>query len=139
MSVIGFSQDPFFKEFSKLARFSAGKEWPAMGKGMQLDMKETPKEFVLKADVPGVPKKDVDVSVEDGVLTISAHHEQEKTGDDDKIHWSERNIGHVSRSIRLPDNVDIKDIKATQADGVLQVTLPKKGDAQPAVQKIAIN
>jgi len=110
-----------------------------MDKGMQLDMKETPKELILKADVPGVPKKDINVSVEEGILTISAHHEQEKTGDDDIMHWCERNVGHVSRSVKLPDNIDIKKIKATQTDGVLQITMPKIEKKEPVAHKVAIN
>mmetsp|Transcript_18458 Transcript_18458/g.30056 ORF Transcript_18458/g.30056 Transcript_18458/m.30056 type:complete len:139 (+) Transcript_18458:1321-1737(+) len=138
MSIIGFPQDSFFKDFNTLARFPSGKEWQVMEKGMKLDMKETPKEFILKADVPGVPKKDVDVSVEEGILTISAHHEQEKNGDDDKMHWSERSVGHVTRKVRLPDNVDVKKIQANQADGVLRISMPKVGE-QASVHKVAIN
>ncbi|GBG28197.1 17.9 kDa class I heat shock protein [Hondaea fermentalgiana] len=117
--------DGFF-EAMPLARMSSS-DWPVMKSGLSMDMVEKADSFVAHVDVPGVPKEDVHLSVEEGVLTVSADYKRENVqkADGDRVHWVERSSGHVSRSIKLPDNVDAEAIKASQKDGVLEIIIPK--------------
>lgn len=80
--------------------------------------------IVIRADIPGIKREDVEISVEDGVLTVAGEHE-EKT-DEKTEHYvrRERHIGSFSRSMTLPRGVKPDDIEATAADGVLEVTIP---------------
>ena len=106
---------------------------------MLLDVKETPNEFIVSADVPGVAKEDIHASVKDNVLTLSAERKREESGGDDKTHWSERTYGHVSRSIRLPKGVVAEKISAKHEHGVLKLTVPKAPEDKPKHHQIAIN
>jgi HSP20 family protein len=81
--------------------------------------------YLIKADLPEVAKKDIDVQIEHGVLTISGERRDETRSDDDKQHRRETFYGKFTRSFTLPDDVDENAIKADAKDGVLRVTLPK--------------
>jgi HSP20 family protein len=97
----------------------------AVGTGsIALDVVETPEAFVVKAELPGIPKDKIEVNVEDRNVTIGAEFRDEVDASG-KALWQERTIGKVSRAIRLPEAVDANATQATQVDGVLQLTLPK--------------
>jgi len=89
-----------------------------------LDVLETPEAFVVKAELPGVPKDKIEVNVEDRNVTVAAEFRQEVDANG-KTLWQERTVGKVSRAIRLPEAVDANATQATHVDGVLQLTLPK--------------
>jgi HSP20 family protein len=89
-----------------------------------LDVLETPEAFVVKAELPGIPKDKIEVNVEDRNVTIGAEFRQEVDASG-KTLWQERTVGKVSRAIRLPEAVDANATQATHVDGVLQLTLPK--------------
>ena len=89
-----------------------------------LDVLETPEAFVVKAELPGIPKDKIEVNVEDRNVTIGAEFRQEVDANG-KTLWQERTVGKVSRAIRLPEAVDANATQATHVDGVLQLTLPK--------------
>jgi len=112
-------------------------------KGLEMDMKETDDTFEALVNVPGVDKSDIDVNVEDNVLTVSieSHREKEKNEESEghKYHWKERSYGKVSRSIKLPGHVDQEQIQATCNDGVLSIVLPKHKEEARKQKKIAIN
>eukprot|EP00516_Mucochytrium_quahogii_P011776 CAMPEP_0203785546 /NCGR_PEP_ID=MMETSP0100_2-20121128/1095_1 /ASSEMBLY_ACC=CAM_ASM_000210 /TAXON_ID=96639 /ORGANISM=" , Strain NY0313808BC1" /LENGTH=97 /DNA_ID=CAMNT_0050687677 /DNA_START=93 /DNA_END=383 /DNA_ORIENTATION=- len=96
VSVIGYRRDPYYRiSEPKSAVFSRSSLCSSRRKVLKLDVKETKTGYELKADVPGVPKDNVDVLVEDGVLTINVDHEQENPGDEETIHWNERTVGRV--------------------------------------------
>lgn len=98
----------------------AGDAWaPAV------DIAETPKEYTVKAELPGVKKEEVKVSVENGVLTISGERRSEHEEKDARVHRVERTYGAYSRSFSLPENVQQDAITAESNDGVLTVHLPK--------------
>ncbi len=110
---------------------------PLHGEGLpdagqiKIEVSEQDEAFVVMAEVPGVAKEDIDVSVEDAVVTIQAEikqHDAHKEGD--KILRSERYYGAVSRSFQLPGNVKTDGAKATYDNGVLRLTLPKQTGAQ---------
>ena len=105
---------------------------------MSLDLVERENEFSLFADLPGVDRADVDISINGGVLSISAKKENKHEDQTATSYYIERSSGSMQRSIRLPKNVDTSDVTASFDTGVLQVTLPKKAEAKPATIKVPI-
>ncbi|KAJ3183668.1 Heat shock protein HSP 90-beta [Gaertneriomyces sp. JEL0708] len=102
----------------------------ALWRGPRVDFTETDKNYVIKADLPGLDKKDVNISVQDDVLTISGERKNEREETDDKRHLVERSYGKFSRSIRLPIDVQVDDAAASMEHGVLQITLGKKANEE---------
>ena len=96
---------------------------------MKIDVKEDDKAFTVKADVPGVKKEDIQIDIDGDQVTLRAEAKQEKEEKKgEKTVYSERSYGMVSRSFTLPVDVDEKGAKAEYKDGVLNLTLPKKGN-----------
>ena len=89
------------------------------------DITETEKEYVVKAELAGVKREDVKVTLADGVLTIEGERRQEKEEKGEKVHRIERFYGSFSRSFTLPENADANNIRAESKDGVLNVHVPK--------------
>lgn len=90
-----------------------------------LDLVEIEKEYVVRLEVPGVPRENLDVHLEDAVLTLTGHRELAKKEETENYLWEEREAGKFVRTIRLPKAVEANKIEATYADGVLTVRLPK--------------
>ena len=97
---------------------------------LNLDVYETPENFVVKAAVPGMAPEDVDISVEDDVLTIKGEHEQKDEVNEDHYLRHELRWGSFQRSLRLPPTVDAEKADASFENGVLTLTLPKKPEAR---------
>jgi HSP20 family protein len=97
----------------------------------RLDISETDKAFVVKADLPGVDPKDVEINIRDGVLTVQGEKKEQKEEKHKNYHRIERFFGEFYRSIPLPTGVDEANVQATSAKGVLTLTIPKKPEAQP--------
>ena len=95
-----------------------------------VDIIEEKDRFVLKADVPGVKPEDIDVNMENGVLSVSGHRHEESTEQADGIKRIERLSGRFYRRFTLPEAADADGISAKCANGILEVVIPK----QPAVQ-----
>lgn len=102
------------------------------------DIVERDDEYLIKAELPGVERDDIDIHLENDVLTITGERKLEETKDTDKTHRVERFYGRFSRSFRVPDNVDTSAIKADSKDGVLNLHLPKTEAKKPQAVKIAI-
>jgi len=100
-----------------------------------VDVRANDDEIVLVADVPGVKKEDLEVTFEDGVLTIKGQRRYEGT-DKEKV-WLGRCYGAFERSFTLPETVDAERLTADLADGVLTIRVPRQPKAKP--KKIAIN
>lgn len=95
----------------------------------QVDVFEKNGNLVVKAEIPGVKKEDIQVDVEGNVVSLRAEAKQEKEEKKgEKVIYSERSYGMASRSFSLPTDVDEKGAKAEYKDGVLTLTLPKKAD-----------
>lgn len=90
-----------------------------------LDVFEQDGQLVVKAAVPGVKKDDIEVTVQDGVLQIRAEKKEEKEVKEDNYYLKECSTGLLSRSVRLPADVEADAIKANYADGVLTLSMPK--------------
>ena len=103
-----------------------------------VDIKENEKNYTVKADFPGVSKDDIDISVDNNVLTISAEHKDEaEEKEEGRIIRQERRYGKYSRSFNLGKNIDEASIKAEFDNGVLTLVIPK-GDVAPAKKQIPI-
>jgi HSP20 family protein len=123
--------DELFNEFSK-GFFVRPFSMPEGAEPkMKLDVKEDEKAYTIRADIPGVKKEDIQVDVDANAVTVRAEMKQEKEEKkDQKVIYSERNYGMVSRSFSLPAEVDANGAKAEYKDGVLNLVLPKKAGAQ---------
>ena len=102
-----------------------------------MDVSETDKELRIQAELPGVNENDVEVSVNEDVLTIRAEKKQERKEDREGVHVSERSYGTFQRAIRLPFQVNPDEVQARFENGVLQVTVPKTA-AQDKSRRIQI-
>ncbi|HYN06087.1 MAG TPA: Hsp20/alpha crystallin family protein [Vicinamibacterales bacterium] len=96
-----------------------------------VDVQETDKEYIVKADLPEVRKEDVKVAIEDGVLTLEGERKQEKEEKGKKFHRVERVYGKFVRRLALPMEVDAQKVAAEFKDGVLNVRMPKAENAKP--------
>jgi HSP20 family protein len=89
------------------------------------DIVEREKEYLVKVDLPDVRKEDVRVLFDDGVLTIKGERKVEKEEKGDKVHRTERFYGMFERSFVLPEDVDVKGIRAESREGVLTIHMPR--------------
>jgi HSP20 family protein len=96
-----------------------------------VDIEENNGNLVIKAEVPGMDKENIKVTVLDNVLSISGERKQEKETKDKTLHRIERYYGKFCRNITLPSEVDAEKVKAAYKDGVLNITLPKSESAKP--------
>ncbi|TJY62992.1 Hsp20/alpha crystallin family protein [Sinimarinibacterium sp. CAU 1509] len=121
-----------------------GRGMPAeMGKDMAnwapaVDISEKETEYLIKGELPGVKREDVDISVDNGILTLSGERRFEKEDKDEKHHRVERSYGGFSRSFALPENVAIEQISADYQDGVVTVHLPKVAKTKAETKKITV-
>jgi HSP20 family protein len=116
-----------------LAEPRANRPWsPAV------DIYETENELVLKADLPDVELKDIDVRVENQTLTIAGARAFEKEDSGKGFHRIERNYGNFVRSFAVPNSFDTENINAEYKNGVLSVSLPKKEAAKPRQVKVEV-
>ncbi|HSG65236.1 MAG TPA: Hsp20/alpha crystallin family protein [Gammaproteobacteria bacterium] len=102
------------------------------------DIVERETEYLIKAELPGVTREDIDVQLDNGILTITGERKLEEKKETDRSHRVERFYGKFSRSFRVPDDVDTGAIKAECENGVLSLRLPKTKQTKPAAVKIAI-
>jgi HSP20 family protein len=140
-----FSPSPELEEFpvglrlfqdsvSRLFSEPSNRPWsPAV------DIFETEHELVLKADVPEIEMKDIDVQVENGTLTMKGERKFEQEQKGRGYHRIERGYGSFVRAFTLPDSVDVDKVKAEYKSGVLTVTLSKKEVAKPKTIRVEIN
>ena len=96
-----------------------------------VDVRESKDALELTAELPGLEPKDVEVSVENGLLTLKGSRSFEKATDGETYHRVERAYGSFERSFNLPTNVDAEKVRAVYRHGVLHLTLPKREEAKP--------
>lgn len=116
-------------------RVFRGWPWPRWtgtrrGAGPAVDMLDRPDAVVVRADLPGLEQKDIEVTVEEGVLTIRGERKEEKEVKEEDYYACERWTGAFSRSLMLPPGIDADKIRATFRNGVLEVHLPKTREAR---------
>ena len=103
-----------------------------------VDVRETKEAVEIQAELPGIDPKDVNVSVEGGVLTIKGSRQFEKATEGETYHRVERAYGSFERSFTLPTNVDPEKINAAFRQGLLLLTLPKREEAKPKAISIKV-
>ena len=102
------------------------KEWaPA------IEVLEKEDRFVVKAELPGIKEDEIEISVNDGTLTLKGEKKTEHEVREEHYRWTERSYGSFHRTISLPSNVDTEKIGATYQDGVLEIDLPKVAEIKP--------
>ncbi len=109
-----------------------------IGWSPRLDMSETENRLEIVADLPGLDKKDISVSLEDNLLTIKGERKEEREQKDKHYYTVERRSGSFYRAIRLPTEVQKDKIEALFKDGVLTLRLPKVKDSKPKAAQIEI-
>jgi HSP20 family protein len=102
-----------------------------------LDLYEDKENFIVKAELPGMKREDIDVSFQDGTLVISGERKHEEKSGDSEAYRSERYFGRFHRTLALPKPVRSEKANATYKDGVLTVVLPKSEEAKP--KQIQVN
>ena len=89
-----------------------------------VDIEEKDGKYLVKADLPGLKKKDIHIELHDGYLTLKAERKSENEGKKENYHRTERTYGTFQRSFKVPEGITEKDIKAKYHDGVLELTVP---------------
>ena len=123
--------DGFLDEFG-LPEMADEKQWLP-----KVDVSETDDHVIVKAEVPGMDKKDINITMSDGILTIRGEKKQEKEEEKENYRFVERSYGSFSRSLRVPNGVDGNKIEAGYKDGVLKVVIPKSGSEKSRKIEIA--
>jgi HSP20 family protein len=123
----------FFLEVRPMRKAEESGEWLP-----SLDVSETKNDVVIKAELPGMDPKDIDISLSNGFLTIKGEKKQEKEEKDENYHLIERSYGSFTRSVRLPREVQSDKITASFKNGVLRVTFPKSEEAKKKEIKIKV-
>ena len=126
-----FGESPFARTGENGMSFS--------GWSPAVDVQETDKEYLIKADLPDVKKEDVKVEFLDGTLTIEGERQQEKEENGKKFHKIEREYGEFLRRFGVPSEVDASKVQAEFKNGVLNVHLPKSATAKPKAIDIKVS
>jgi HSP20 family protein len=138
-----FGEDPFATIQRAIERtlndsWSTSLPTEAAAMSVRVDVREDEKAYHVTADLPGLTEKDVDVTFDDGLLTIRGEKKVERDEKKDTWHVIERSQGSFARQLSLPANIDHDKIEAVFDKGVLNVTLPKQPVEQTTAKKITI-
>lgn len=140
------TRDPFFGD---MERFFGAPLWTSnlfghrLGEDLRnawvppVDVQETENSFIFTAELPGLSKEDVDITLEENLLTLSGERTLEEKDEKDNYHRVERAYGSFSRSFSLPSQVDSSKVEATFQDGLLKIEVAKAEQAKP--RKIEIH
>ena len=133
---------PFFRGFESLFDDDLVRPFVAIGSGLKpsvdgqaawlpaMDIRESKDAYTVTAELPGLTKKDVEITVEDNVLTLSGEGHLEEEGEGEKYHRIERSYGSFKRSFTLPIQVIQEKVDARFTDGILTIELPKAEEAK---------
>ena len=122
-----------FLEGRPVRRVEDDREWLP-----SVDVSETKNDLVIKAELPGLDTKDIDISMNNGYLTIKSEKKNEKEEKDENYHLIERSYGSFTRSVQLPREVQSDKITASFKNGILKITLPKSEEAKKKEIKIKV-
>lgn len=104
-----------------------------------VDISETDAAYLVRAEIPGVKKEDVEVTIQDGMLTIQGERKQETEEKGKKFHRVERCYGSFMRSFQMPDDADAEKVTAEFKDGMLNITLTKSEKAKPRQVNVSVS
>ena len=120
--------------FGEIAEKDFGTEWMP-----SVDISETDKQVIVKAELPGIAREDIDISLDDNYLIIKGEKKEEKKETDKHYHRVERTFGSFYRSLVLPTAVEKDKIDATYKDGILTVVLPKSAEAAKKITHVKVH
>lgn len=117
---------------------------PSQGRQRQgfvpaLDLSETPENYIVEMAVPGMKPENLDISIENGVLTLKGEVNQETKDESRQYHRIERHYGAFTRTINLPATIKVDAIKANLSDGILHLAIPKAEELKPRKINVAID
>src|SRR5580692_8427257 len=124
------TRDPFTRDFDRIVRRAFGTGFGPASTALPMDTVRRDGELVLRFDVPGVDPEKIDITVDRGVLTVSATREEAKTEGENPI-VRERRFGSFTRRVRLSDNLNADAIEASNSEGVLEIRIPVLEEAKP--------
>ena len=122
--------DAFNQAFNQLLRGEEAQESTRVW-APAVDILETPEAYEVKAELPGIPKEDVHITVENNILTLKGERKFEKDETKENYHRIERTYGAFARSFNLPTRVDQERVEAKFDNGVLTISVPKAAEAKP--------
>lgn len=126
--------------FQPFARFATlAEDMPASTWMPSVDIEESGDALFLRAEIPGMDPKDIDVSFENGVLTIKGERRFENKRNDRQFHLVERSYGSFTRSFTLPRSVDPDRVKARYENGILELEMPKREETKPRRIPLAVS
>jgi HSP20 family protein len=137
--------DPFREMEAVLDRYRPGR---SLGQSEEMarsdwyptvDVSETDGAYHIHAELPGVKKEDIKVSVHEGVLSLTGQRESKHEENNKKVHRVERSYGSFSRSFALPENVSAEQVEANFQDGVLEIDIPKAEVPKPKQVEVKIS
>lgn len=129
--------DEFFEPIHRRRRW-----WPKPAEGVivpNIDMYERKDEIVVRVEIPGVDKNDIDLTITEDSLTIKGEVKKGEEVKDEDYYAREINYGSFTRTIALPVDVDSSKAKATYKNGILEIILPKKEEAKPKEIKVEVS
>ena len=133
------TQDRFNRLFNEtFSNLVGGEQLSPRAWAPPVDIFETDHDLVMKAELPGIDPKDVEVRVEDGTLYLKGERKYENEVKEENYHRLERSYGTFTRSFTLPNSISTEDIKAEYKDGVLTLTMAKREEAKPKTIKINV-
>lgn len=120
-----------------------GRRWAELGRPTiewlpDIDLFEKDNMIVVRADLPGIKREDIDISVQDDMLVIRGHREEEKEVKNDAHYGFERATGKFQRAVGLPGGISVDNIEASYKDGVLQIQVPRTEVPKPKSVKIKV-
>lgn len=104
----------------------------------EIEVREEADHFLVRADLPGIRKEDIDISVTENVVTLKGERKAESERKEKNYFYSERVYGAFSRTIELPAEIEAEKVRASYKDGVLELTLPKVESAKPKQIKVEV-
>jgi HSP20 family protein len=104
-----------------------------------LDLYEGKEEFVVRAELPGMKKEDIEITLHEGALSVSGERKSEVYPEESEAHRRERFFGRFQRTLELPKPVKAQEVKANYKDGILTITLPKTEEAKPRQIQVSVN
>lgn len=133
------ANDHLFRMVDRLFGEWAGNNGPSSTTGWMpaTDIRESEEAFTVVAELPGLDKKDVDVTLENNVLTLRGERTFENEDNQDNYHRVERTYGRFQRSFTLPNGIDAEKVSATFTNGLLTLTVPKAATARARTIKVA--
>lgn len=124
-------------DMPEFGRFGDG---PQVADLIKIEQKAVDGKLEIRAEMPGIdPDKDVDISIDDDILTIKAERREEEKGEREGTRFSEFRYGSFMRSLRVPKGTSPKDVKAAYKDGILTITVPAPVETKPESFKVPIS